>query len=298
MPRSGVDSEDPRLSTYDRKSLTFEQAEGFAPLPAQLDRKALSKELRAKLWAYVHSQLLAQYTRILSGSGQWRTILVDLHVNHYHGRIDKFNANGIMDRTGDLFERGEYQHVYGWLEAVLKHSQCPSGFSENVQRILEECRAPYRIDDGVIWPIASTEEAEALSMANAALAASRFSGARTHLRNASSKLTQGDYAGSVRESISAVESVARVLEPTGDLAKALLGLEQKINLHPALKKAFLALYGYTSDEKGIRHALLSEEEAGVDETDAIFFIGACASFVTYLIGKSNSTVLTNVSAAP
>lgn len=275
------------MNTYDRKSLTFEQAEGLAPLPTQLDRKVLSKELRAKLWAFVHSRMLPQYTAILSGTGPWRTILVDIHVNHHHLRIDKFNSNGIIDRIGDLFEKGEYQKVYGWLEAILKHNQCPGDFGANIQRILQECRAPYRVDDGIIWPVASIEETEALQKANAALASSRFGGARTHLRNASSKLTQGDYAGSVRESISSVESIARVLENSGDLAKALSNLEQKIALHPALKKAFLSLYGYTSDEKGIRHALLSEEEASVDEADAIFFIGACASFVTYLIGKSN-----------
>ncbi|MCK1469982.1 hypothetical protein [Bradyrhizobium sp. CW10] len=127
--------------------------------------------------------------------------------------------------------------------------------------VLENCRAAYRIEDGVFWPTASTEEADALIQANTALSASQFGGAKTHLKNAASKLTEGDYPASVRESISAAESVARVLEPTGDLSKALSGLEQRIALHPALKKAFLSLYGYTSDEKGIRHALLSEGAA-------------------------------------
>jgi hypothetical protein len=99
------------------------------------------------------------------------------------------------------------------------------------------------VADGVIWPIASLEEEATLRQAVAALAPSQFSGARTHLKNAASNLTQGDYAASVRESISAVESVARVMEPTGDLSKALAGLEQRLNIHPALKKGFLALYG-------------------------------------------------------
>jgi hypothetical protein len=261
------------VSTYDRKSLAFEQAEGFAPLPAQLDRKVMSKELRAKLWAYVHSVLGPAYADILHRKGRWHTILIDLHVNHYHSRIDKYNQNGIIDRLGNVFEKEAYQKVYGWLEAVLKHDHCPPDFPGRIQNILEECRAPYRIDDDVIWPLASTEEADAVKQAIVALAPPRFSGARSHLKNAGSKLTQGDYAGSVRESISAVESIARVLEPTGDLAKALTILEQKAKLHPALKRAFLSLYGYTSDEKGIRHSLLSEEEAAVDEIDAVFFIG-------------------------
>ncbi|MEH2627060.1 hypothetical protein V1292_005115 [Bradyrhizobium sp. AZCC 1719] len=57
-------------------------------------------------------------------------------------------------------------------------------------------------------------------------------------------------------------------------------------MHPALKRGFSAIYGYTSDEGGIRHALLDSGEAAVDEVDAIFFIGACSSFVSYLIGKA------------
>jgi hypothetical protein len=60
----------------------------------------------------------------------------------------------------------------------------------------------------------------------------------------------------------------------------LAGLEQKAKLHPVLKRAFLSLYGYTSDATGIRHALLSEEEADVDEIDAVLFW--CLRIVRYL----------------
>jgi hypothetical protein len=35
------------------------------------------------------------------------------------------------------------------------------------------------------------------------------------------------------------------------------------------------LYGYTSDQKGIRHPLLDDGTADVDEADAMFMIGAC-----------------------
>jgi hypothetical protein len=38
---------------------------------------------------------------------------------------------------------------------------------------------------------------------------------------------------------------------------------------------YLDLYGYTSDQKGIRHPLLDDGTADVDEADAMFMIGAC-----------------------
>jgi hypothetical protein len=63
-------------------------------------------------------------------------------------------------------------------------------------------------------------------------------------------------------------------------------LEQRGHLHGGLKAAFGKLYGYSSDEEGVRHALVFGEEAKVDETDALFMLGACASFVSYLLSRS------------
>ena len=62
-----------------------------------------------------------------------------------------------------------------------------------------------------------------------------------------------------------------------------------------MKKAFLALYGYTCEEQGIRHPLLDDGTANVDETDALFMIGDCAAFVSYLIGKARSADLLDLS---
>jgi hypothetical protein len=123
------------------------------------------------------------------------------------------------------------------------------------------------------------------------LAASEFHGARAHLRDAGTALTVGDYTSSVRESIHAVESVARSLWPSDKLSTALASLEKSAAIHGGLKNGFLSIYGYTSDEQGIRHPLIDGPSANVDETDALFMIGACASFVSYLIGKARSAGL-------
>jgi len=62
-------------------------------------------------------------------------------------------------------------------------------------------------------------------------------------------------------------------------------LEKEGKLHPALKEAFIKLYGYTCDEPGIRHALLDRETARVGIDEAVFMFGACASFASYLRRK-------------
>jgi hypothetical protein len=58
-----------------------------------------------------------------------------------------------------------------------------------------------------------------------------------------------------------------------------------------MKAGFTALYGYTSNEQGIRHAHLNEPTASPDEADALFMIGACAAFVSYLINKARAAGL-------
>jgi hypothetical protein len=147
------------------------------------------------------------------------------------------------------------------------------------------------LEKRTIVPIGSDTELETLKRAFADLAATEFHGARAHLRSAATELTAGNNADSIRESIHAVESVVKVLEPSGDFKKALAKLESKVKIHGALKSGFAAIYGFTSDESGIRHPLLEKDAADVDETDALFMIGACAAFVSYLINKSRNAGL-------
>lgn len=71
------------------------------------------------------------------------------------------------------------------------------------------------------------------------------------------------------------------------LGKALAALKREEGLHGALKRGFSALYGYTSDEPGVRHALL-DDESRVTRDEAIFMIGACTAFCSYLWRKFGS----------
>lgn len=69
-------------------------------------------------------------------------------------------------------------------------------------------------------------------------------------------------------------------EPKATLGDALKALERNGKLHPALKEAFLKLYGYTSDAQGIRHALV--DEANLSQADARYFLVVCSAFINLL----------------
>ena len=66
-------------------------------------------------------------------------------------------------------------------------------------------------------------------------------------------------------------------------------LAEKAEIHGALKAGFSKLYGFTSDEDGIRHAILDQPTVGF--TEAKFMIVACSAFVHYLILKSEEAGL-------
>jgi hypothetical protein len=281
-----------------RKKLTFAQAEGLEPLPAQLALTEVSQELRAVLWNFIHEDINQSSTRGAFEpylTDPWSRILKRAHVYHEHRLIDEFSGNlgDALDHVKQIFEKGSY----GWLQFVIRvHNN--RNFTGRISQILRYARAPYRIvDESVICPIVSDAEAATVSKAFTDLANTQLTGARKHLRKAAAELTQGHFADSVRESIHAVESVARYLEPTGELSGALARLENSAKIHGAMKKGFSALYGYTSDSQGIRHALLDKDAPEVDEQDALFMIGACAAFVSYLVGKARNAGLFSVADA-
>ena len=183
--------------------------------------------------------------------------------------------------------------MLGFVQWFLRHGKKPSELEIQVDDALLTSVAAYALFEGdTNVPIGSDAERETLQRAFADVAASEFRGARAHLRDAGSELTAGNYGPSIRESIHAVEAVARALEPGSQtLGPALSKLEKSVRIHPALGKGFGNLYGFTSDEKGIRHALLDEPVAQVDETDALYMLGSCAAFVSYLINKARQAGL-------
>ncbi|OFX35672.1 MAG: hypothetical protein A2X08_12530 [Bacteroidetes bacterium GWA2_32_17] len=115
-------------------------------------------------------------------------------------------------------------------------------------------------------------------------------GANIHLKNSLDKIsekTNPDYRNSIKESISAVECVAKKISDNKNdsLGGALDKIKGKTKIHPALERGFKQIYGYTSDSDGIRHAL--EAETNCDFEDAKFMLVSCSAFINYLVSKAN-----------
>lgn len=277
-----------------RKGLTFSQAEGLEPLPRQLALKEISQELRAALWAVIYDSMLGGSERdeiwgTHTFGREWSSVLLRMHVYRDHLMVDTFvnEFEPGARRLKDTISRGVYHQVFSLVQWLLQQPERVVQ-PERIRNALKLSRAAYRLlDDGcTIVPVASEEEGQAVQKAFADVAATEFSGAREHLRNAANELTAGNAADSIRESIHAVESVARSITGKGSLSDALRFIKQRHNIHAAMEQGLNRLYGWASDEKGVRHPLLDDPAAKVDETDAIFMLGACSSFVSYLIARS------------
>ena len=116
----------------------------------------------------------------------------------------------------------------------------------------------------------------------------KFKGCKTHIQKALSFLSdrdKPDYKNSIKESISAVESICIIIAGEGATlgdALKILGKKQKINNQ--LKVAFEKLYSYTNSEGGIRHAEgLFESDVSFEE--AKFMLVSCCAFVNYMIAE-------------
>ena len=287
------DQPGPRQAVSPR-TLTFSQAQGLEDLPQPLSLGEVSSQARNLIWA-AFWETTAEHSSWDNISFPWSAVLRDTHVRFLRQPVDEFSRlrEDIRDTFKEFILGGvPYNRLFDLLQHLMRHEHCPVELISRMHAAFVESRLAYTVDScgpPTILPMATPEEGEALRRALHQLSQAEFSGARKHLRSAGEFINSGDWRGSIRESIHAVESVARRLDPQAakTLGPAIDRLQREHGMHPALAEACKKLYGYTSDEDGIRHAAL-DDAAEVDQPEAVFMLGACASFVSFLLQKQSS----------
>lgn len=279
----------------DNSFLTFAQKEGVAEIPDGTFRlKELSPRTRSHLWM-ITNDLIGDNTSEYNFIRQPLTNLIGVWwVDRLHKPVDELpnHRTKLSELLKSLVLKGTYVDVLEFIECLLRHDRGGAvlgRFAARVRAALEQTNCGYRL---LMQPLpqiiqaSTTEEAATLTQAISDTASDPLKGAQQHLVKAAETLRDGDYAGSVRESIHAVESVCKVIsgDQKADLRKALEQLDKKSRIHPAFKEGLNKLYAFTSDEKGVRHASLGDSD--VTHEDAQFMIGACAAFVSFLLHKN------------
>jgi hypothetical protein len=198
------------------------------------------------------------------------------------------------------FLASSWNEVYDFIQYVVKNFELKvtyvktrADFINACNKILKKELSAYRIVGDDIVQITSDEEIVEIE---GALALKKLGPVQEHIQTALKHLSNRkspDYRNSIKESISAVESLSILISqnPKASLQDALKTIESKLKIHPALKKAFITLYGYTSNAGGIRHSLL--DEATSDFEVAKFMLVACSAFINYLVLKAEKAGIKN-----
>lgn len=225
--------------------------------------------------------------------------------NHFCKAIisDVFNKSTVL-KDGNTFD---WKAVYTFIQRIIEEAEYNEVldilwyinswinqnfysyndlFSEAFNNIFETEYVGYRFVDGKIVAITDKNEINEIEQACDA----PYNGCKAHIEKAVGFLADRehkDYKNCIKESISAVESVCKIIvgDEKATLGEAIKKLKEKgIKFHQALEKSFSMLFGYTSDEGGIRHAEgLFVSEVSFEE--AKFMLVSCSAFVNYLIAE-------------
>ena len=137
---------------------------------------------------------------------------------------------------------------------------------------------PYRFA-----PVVSGLQAELLTDSYRSLRDAQMGSSLVHLNKANEFFIEKRYADSVKESVHAVESVVQTRHRAPTFSKSLEKMKNDGRLnHPALQTALKTLYGWASNEEGVRHSLITQSEDSITEQDALLILGLCASLAAYL----------------
>ena len=278
--------------------MRFSQKHGHKPVKQAIQLESMDDALKNSLWNALQSVIWDSHKSSTPYSYTKHSSLYEILClywkDYFKSPVDEIPKNfpeAIREVRGYFFDCPWYE-VYDFIEfsSHLLGKSRPR-FIAICNAALEREISGFRLVDDQIIPITSSTELDAIeeSLANT----SGYAGANEHLRRALELLSDRstpDFRNSIKESISAVEAVAQAItdDPSAPLGAALKVISGQATMHPALNRSLSALYGYTSDSGGIRHALL--DEPNLDFVDAKFMLVACSAFVNYLIGKAPKTL--------
>jgi hypothetical protein len=272
----------------------FSQRKGLKPVRSTLQVDSMDVALRSRLWDIVVSRYWDGDFSFFRPSGpslQERLIRKIWH-QYFKRPLDtiKSNWSSVYHELRQYFFDCEWYEVYDFIEFLsiaYAYEPTNTSFRATCNVVLEQELAGYRFVGNKITQITTKEEIE--SVEEATQLKGKLQLVSKHIQQSLNLLAdrkKPDYRNSIKEAISAVESVCRIVtdSPKATLGDAIKKMEGKVKIHPSLRSAFEKLYGYTNDADGIRHALLQETDLGF--VDAKYMLVSCSAFVNYVVAKS------------
>jgi AbiJ N-terminal domain 4 len=276
---------------------------GLRPVRTLVQRDSLDEETRIELW-----NITLGLERALTAAERHdiNTVLDTVTSSIWawsfnRPRDEEPSTNQVWGGVKNQILKAEWVDTLGLIEEIIgyakrfeqwKTEDVVPVFIKAFNGTFENFLVGYRFIDLKLVPLDSEVDLEAI---NTALDdAKPFKGARHHLEQATGLLAdrkKPDYPNSIKESISAVESVCRVVTGEQTLGGALKKLKDSgVKIHPALEGGWSKMYGWTSDADGIRHSAIEAPDA--DQALAKYMLVACSAFVSLVIELGRKADLT------
>lgn len=278
----------------------FSQRRGLKAVKVEIQTEAMDQDLRNGLWNALHIHCFKRlgYIRSYEFDEYSDGLATALWEDFFKLAFDTFPVSGsqFVGEVKDRYDSFEWFEVYDLIEFVSSflseleddEDYSVSDFDEECNRVLEREISGYRLINSQISPNTSTEGNSSIEDA----IKDSPDPVSQHLARALelfSDRESPDYRNSIKESISAIETLCRQItgKPRVSLGEALSEIERNkiIEFHPAFREACNKLYGWTNDEDGVRHSLMDESD--LSQEDTLFVLVACSSFANYLIVKAD-----------
>jgi len=268
--------------------MKFSVRKGYKKANTIVQKDSMNDELRNSLWSVLVRNRFGNIS-FMQGTllnNSMARFCDSLWFNLFKLPVDSIpdNKYTALEYLNSQFFQWQWNEVYDFIEFAVQYFK-DQGLTEQINFVLIRELSGYRFIDNILTDIIDSQEIE---MLQDALTNEDFPGVNKHLKRALELMNDRkspDYRNSIKESISAVESMANYITKKSDstLGSALKTIERTHEIHPALEQGFLKIYGYTSDEGGIRHSMMDEPELHYD--DSKFFLISCTAFINYLKSK-------------
>lgn len=254
--------------------------------------ESVSDTLKRRIMAAFYKEEFDSYDTVdwTNYTTRIEDMMIEMGVSYEFPKNDIYKKKNAEALQEYIFKSDKWYIIFDFIERYLKVSNIETivKMEKIFNEILEEEISGYRIVEGLVVPITSKAEIETVKEASN----TPYQSVNIHIEKATELFAnrkKPDYENSIKESISAVESMCCVITNSdhGTLGKTLKKLKDNgVHIHTAMESAFSSLYGYTSDEDGIRHGSIDFREAPIE--DARYMLITCSAFVNYLMEKYRS----------
>lgn len=270
--------------------ILFSERKGLHPIERPFQLGSIDRQTRNQLWSILYIRIFSKYHQEYPYSPVDSTaVKVEKYTRalwtwYFKNTVDSLPDPVIcIEKIKQLILESEYNEVLDMVEYIVKTSDDTTSdyLRTDINDLFKNESCGYRFIKDEVVEITSDLEINEIETA----AATSFAYS-IHISRALELLSDKkapDYRNSIKESISAVEAICRETcgREKSTLGDALKLLKSEIALNSVFQSAMSKVYGFVSDDGGIRHSLL-ESSSMVTYSDAKYFLIMCSAFVNYI----------------